>query len=88
MVDLLERTARSFPWLPHGHIGLAVAAAMRDVPDASAEFGRCPQCLSLALLRLELEGTLTLDIGDDARQRVSLSLVGGKTRPVARVART
>jgi hypothetical protein len=87
MIDLLERTAEIFPWLPHGRLGRAVAAKVHNVPDDSAEHGRCPQCLSLALVRLELEDALDLELGDDARQRVSLSLVGGVTQPVARVAR-
>src|SRR5262245_5543976 len=34
--DLLERTATTFPWMPHGWLGRQVAAQMRSVPDDSA----------------------------------------------------
>jgi hypothetical protein len=84
---LLERIGAIFPWLPHGPIGRAVAERMTIVPDDGAREGRISACLSLALTRLRMEGALSLDAGDDTRQRIGLSLPGGATASVARVVR-
>lgn len=87
MAAFLESTATTFPWLPHGWIGRAVAAGLAETALAS-EPEQCPQCLALALLQLEVEGQILLEFGDDAMQRVSLQLTGGETRQVARLAQT
>lgn len=85
--DFLKLSAEEFPWLPHGDLGRAVAAEMREVPDKSAADGRFPECLSLALVRLELEDVIELDPGDDPRTRVLLSFHGEPERGVAKVQR-
>lgn len=83
--EFLERTATAFPWFPHGRIGREVAARMRIVPDDSAETGRVPEGLSLALVRLAAEGTIELVPGDDPKSRVLLSFAGQPERGIARV---
>jgi hypothetical protein len=87
MPEFLDRIADLFPWLPHGAVGVQVAARLRDVPDDSAEHKRVPECLSLALIRLEIAGDIALDAGDDPRTRLLLSLGGSERTPVARIAR-
>ena len=87
MPEFLDRAAVIFPWLPHGALGEAVAAGLREVPDASAEEKRAPECLSLALVRLEIEGEIALEPGDDPRTRVLLSLGGSERLAVARITR-
>ncbi len=89
MTEILQRSAVRFPWLPHGSVGRAVADRMRVTPpDDSGEHGRCPQCLSLALVRLELDGAIELEEGDDPHERVLLSLTLDESKPVARVIRS
>jgi hypothetical protein len=83
--DFLERTATAFPWMPHGRLGREVAAHMRTVPDESAEAGRIPEGLSLALVRLAVEGMIELVPGDDPESRVLLSFAGQPERGIARV---
>jgi hypothetical protein len=83
--EFLERTATAFPWMPHGRVGREVAAHMRSVPDDSAETGRIPEGLSLALVRLAVEGTIELVSGDDPKSRVLLSFAGQPERGIARV---
>lgn len=79
--------ARVLPWLPNGWIGRAIAGEMSRVPDPSAGEGRLPQSLSLALLRLEAEGDLTFEPGDDPSRRTLLQFPDGETLGVARVVR-
>jgi hypothetical protein len=83
--DFLERSATTFPWMPHGRVGQAVATRMRSVPDQSSETGRFPEGLSLALVRLAVEGTIELVPGDDPKSRVLLSFAGQPERGVAQV---
>jgi hypothetical protein len=84
----LERCAMVFPWMPHGRVGQEVATHMRSVPDRSGETGRIPECLSLALVRLAVDGTIDLVGGDDPKSRVLLSYNGQAERGIARVVLT
>ena len=84
--EFLQGTATLFPWMPHGRIGRAVADEMRPGPDRSAEARRFPEGLSLALVRLELEGELRLEPGDDPESRVLLSFDRRDERGISRVA--
>jgi hypothetical protein len=88
MSQFMVATAQMFPWMPHGRIGREVAERMREIPDSRAAKGACPQCLAFAMHRLELTGDLELHTGDDPKERVSLTLPGGQSKPVARVARS
>ena len=81
----LEGSAMVFPWMPHGRVGGEVAANMRTVPDESAESGRVPESLSLALVRLAVDGTIELVPGDDPKSRVLLSFAGQPERGIAQV---
>ena len=55
------------------------------VPDESGETGRVPESLSLALVRLAVEGTIELVPGDDPKSRVLLSFAGQPERGIAQV---
>ena len=83
--DFLERSATVFPWMPHGRVGQAVAAHMRSIPDEGGDAGRVPEGLSLALIRLALEGAIELVPGDDPKSRVLLSFAGQPERGIAQV---
>jgi hypothetical protein len=72
----VEQVAERLPWLPNGSVGRQVAARLLDVPDRSAEEDFVPEGLSLALERLNLEGSLRLVPGDDTRERMLLSAFG------------
>jgi hypothetical protein len=85
--EIVDQAAITFPWMPHGRMGRGVAERLTSVGDDSAESGRCPQCLTLALLRLEFEGLIELMAGDDPNERVALALPGGDERAIARVVR-
>ena len=85
--DVVTRLGEIFPWLPHGDIGLIVADALREIPDTSVERGALSQGASIALTELEIDGSLKLIPGDDASDRVTLTLTGGETQAVARIRR-
>jgi len=85
--DVVSRLAEIFPWLPHGTVGRSVAQVLREVPDASDERGALSQGASIALMELEVDGSLQLIPGDDASDRVTLTLTGSETRAVARIRR-
>jgi len=85
--DVVAAAGLMLPWLPNGSIGRVVAAAMRQIPDPSLIEGTVPQSLSLALLRLQREGLIDLETGDDPLQRTLLQFPDGETFGVARVIR-
>jgi hypothetical protein len=79
--------ARRLPWLPNGRVGAAVAAAMAETPDPSVSEKTVPQSLALALLRLQHQGLIELEVGDDPNRRTLLQFPDGETRGFARVIR-
>jgi hypothetical protein len=56
-------------------------------PDPAVSENTVPQSLTLALLRLQHEGLIELEVGDDPTRRTLLQFPDGETRGVARVIR-
>ncbi len=85
--EVVAEIARRLPWLPIGNVGAAVAAKMAETPDRFATENAVPQSLTLALLRLQHEGLIELEVGDDPNRRTLLEFPDGETRGFARVIR-
>lgn len=85
--DLAAEIARCLPWLPNGSVGAAVAARIGEVLDPPASETSVPQSLALALFRLQHEGLIELEVGDDPDRRTLLQFPDGETRGFARVIR-
>ena len=85
--EVVAEIARRLPWLPIGNVGAAVAARMAETPDRFVTENAVPQSLTLALLRLQHEGLIELEVGDDPNRRTLLEFPDGETRGFARVIR-
>jgi len=85
--EVVAEIARRLPWLPNGSVGAAVAAAMVEIPDPPVSENAVPQSLTFALLRLNHEGLIELEVGDDPNRRTLLQFPNGETRGFSRVLR-
>jgi hypothetical protein len=85
--EVVAEIGRRLPWLPNGTVGAAVADAMAETPDPSVSENTVPESVTLALLRLEHEGLIDLEVGDDPNRRTLLQFPDGETRGFARVIR-
>ena len=83
--EVVAEIARRLPWLPNGRVGAAVAATTVDTPDPSVSENTVPQSLAFALLRLQHERLIELEVGDDPNRRTLLQFPDGETRGFARV---